>query len=89
VVDIRGTWRRVLAAAGLANRRPRVRLHDLRGHCATEMARRGVDVKTIADLLGHASITTTAKYVRAADSEKRTAMSALVREPDLRIADAG
>jgi integrase len=48
-------FRRVLQKAGL----PRIRFHDLRHTCATLMLARGVDAKTVSDLLGHATIAIT------------------------------
>jgi integrase len=38
---------------------PRIRFHDLRHTCATPMLSRGIDAKTVSDLLGHSTIAIT------------------------------
>jgi integrase/recombinase XerD len=48
------------------------RPHLLRSTFATELARRGVDIRTIQELLGHTNITTTSRYV-AVDPERKQA----------------
>ena len=49
-------------AAGLAD----VRLHDLRRSVATNLAAAGVNAYTLRDVLGHATLTMSNRYVRAA-----------------------
>lgn len=46
---------RILAAAGL----PPMRLHDLRHSTASILLEQGIPIRVVADLLGHASVTTT------------------------------
>jgi integrase len=54
-----------------------LRFHDLRHTAATRMAEAGVDPFTIAEILGHKNITTTARYSHATASAKRRAVAAL------------
>ncbi len=51
----RGPFERVLRRARL----PRIRFHDLRHTCATILLSRGVHVKLVQELLGHATISIT------------------------------
>lgn len=48
-------WERLRANAGM----PVVRLHDLRHFVATELLTAGIDVRTVANRLGHARTSTT------------------------------
>lgn len=52
----------------------RHRVHALRGTYATNLGRAGVDIATIASLLGHASIGTTSRYVETDEDTKRAAV---------------
>lgn len=57
---------------------PRIRMHDLRHAAATQMLEAGVSLKVVSDVLGHASIATTADiYVDIADAAKADAANAL------------
>jgi len=49
--------------------------HSLRHHFGTELAGRGVPLPTIKELMGHASIATTLRYVTVADEQKRDAIA--------------
>lgn len=53
------------------------RFHDLRHTAATRMAEAGVDIRTIAEFLGHATIQMTMRYAHATDDAKRRAAAAL------------
>jgi integrase len=64
-----------LKDAGVEN----FRFHDLRHTAGTRLAEAGADAFTIKDILGHASIQTSAIYVHATDDGKRRAVAALER----------
>lgn len=57
---VRGAMRRALARCGM----PSMTVHALRHTYATRLHRRGVGLKAIADLLGHKSLDTAARYAR-------------------------
>jgi len=46
-------------------------------HLATRLADAGVDVVKIKELMGHASIVTTMRYIHATDQEKRGTINVL------------
>ena len=56
-------WHRIRNEAGL----PGLRLHDLRHSWASTAAMNGVDMVTIAKLLGHALVETTERYAHLSD----------------------
>lgn len=62
-------FRLILSGAGLdapdARYGQKLRVHSLRHYYATKLVTGGVDVSTIRDLLGHASIQTTNRYFNA------------------------
>ena len=62
-------WDRIRAEAGL----PGLRLHDLRHSWASTAAMNGVDMVTIAKLLGHALVETTERYVHLSDRSAQDA----------------
>ncbi len=63
IVNIEYQWSRIRVEAGL----PGFRLHDLRHTWASIAAMNGVDMVTIARLLGHALVETTGRYTRRSD----------------------
>lgn len=69
---------RWMAQAGL-KRAPRdgVSGHALRHACATKMLRDGGNIRVVQRAMGHKSIQTTARYLRADDDEVRAAMTAV------------
>jgi len=59
----------------------KLRLHDLRHTCATNLARAGKDIKLIAQYLGHADVKTTARYIHYQDEDLKAAAETLDRSP--------
>ena len=55
----------------------KVNLHSLRHTYATHLLEEGVDIVTLKDLLGHATITTTMIYLHTAQLERKSAHSPL------------
>ena len=52
--------------------------HTFRHACATTMLINGANVKVVQDILGHANITTTMKYLHALDKDKKSAIHSLM-----------
>lgn len=51
--------------------------HKMRSSAATNMAKSGVDIQTIANILGHQSVITTQRYAAVLDEDKQKATQAL------------
>lgn len=51
--------------------------HKMRSSAATNMVRSGVDIQTIANILGHQSVTTTQRYAAVLEENKQNATNAL------------
>jgi len=56
---------------------PRCRFHDLRHSFATRLVLAGVDLATVKELMGHASISTTMRYAHPNPPHKRDAVARL------------
>lgn len=68
-----GAWgvvRKHATSAGLAER---VHPHVFRHSCATHMLDHGADIRTVQELLGHASLTTTQIYTKVSTDRLRSA----------------
>jgi integrase len=75
ILEPKKAFNSALKDAGIEN----FRFHDLRHTAGTRLAEAGADAFTIKDILGHASIQTSAIYVHATDEGKRRAVVALER----------
>jgi len=65
-------WLPALRAAKMA--KPRPRFHDLRHTCGTRLAAAGMPRYQIAEVLGHADESTTARYIHAGEDGHRLSM---------------
>lgn len=59
-----------------------LRFHDLRHTFATRLIRKGADIITVQDLLGHHAVTVTQRYTHSGADEKRRAVEALTQRPE-------
>ena len=57
-----GVWRRIRLHGDRAGLGETLTPHALRHSCATHMLDHGADIRTVQELLGHASISTTQVY---------------------------
>src|SRR5580704_11040170 len=71
--------KRTNAAVRRAKIAPKFRLYDLRHTYASRAVMAGVDLPTLAALLGHTSIQMTMRYVHPAEEHKREAASKIER----------
>jgi integrase len=74
VVDIQ---RAFAVAKKLSGIRPGLRLHDLRHTFASWLAIRGVPLRTIQELLGHADVRMTIRYAKLSPAHLRDAVSVI------------
>ncbi len=72
-------FRRLLGRAGLST--TGLTPHGLRHHFASELIRAGVDVATVAELLGHSNISVTSVYLHSDLTTKRAAINSLAVVP--------
>jgi site-specific recombinase XerD len=54
-----------------------IKVHDLRKSTATNLAKKGFDIRTIQNLVGHKNINTTMRYIAVLDEETKKATAAL------------
>ncbi len=66
-----GAWLVVKRHAELAGLADVVHPHVFRHSCATHMIEHGADIRTVQELLGHASLTTTQRYTRVTSERLR------------------
>ena len=69
------SFRRVILRAGLNPER--ITPHSLRHTFATHLIRNGVDVRTVQELLGHADLETTARYLHSDTRAKESAVETI------------
>jgi len=75
--DFKRSFGKACENAGIEN----LRFHDLRYSFATRLVRRGVDLVIIKELMGHASIVTTQRYLHSQADVKFQAVEALTLKP--------
>lgn len=68
--EIKKSFASLLKKAGIQG----VKFHDLRHCAASEWVAAGIDIHAVKELLGHASITTTERYLTSRSESKMTAM---------------
>ena len=71
--DVKKSFSPACREAGITN----FTFHDLRHTFGTRLADAGVDVVKIKELMGHASIVTTMRYIHATDQDKLGAIVVL------------
>jgi integrase/recombinase XerD len=71
-----GAWAIVRHYADRAGLQGRLSPHVLRHSCATHMVEHGADVRTVQELLGHASISTTQVYTKVSTERLRAVYDA-------------
>ncbi len=73
VDGVKSSWRRARVKADMEH----VNFHDLRHSCASIMLGLGVDLYTIAKILGHSNIQTTQRYAHLQVKQQREALNKL------------
>ena len=90
-VDIKKAWARALRVAAIRD----FRFHDLRHTFASRLVQRGVPIKAVQELLGHADMKMTMRYAHLAPHNLRDAVAVLSkkakrpRRVGTRLAQAG
>ena len=70
-------WNPARAKASLAD----LHWHDLRHTFASRLVMRGVDLRTVQELMGHKTITMTLRYSHLSPTHQRAAVQRLIQEP--------
>ena len=73
LTSVQRPFRQAVEAAGVEN----VRFHDTRQTFASHLVMNGVDIETVAELLGHASIVMTQRYAHLSPHHKTRAVKVL------------
>ena len=71
--NFKKAWNAAVRRAGI----PQIRFHDLRHTFGTRLALKGVDIKTIMELMGHKEISTTLRYMHSSQGHKKEAVDLL------------
>ncbi len=81
---------RAVRRAGISREQGRITWHDLRHTCSSHLAMRGVPLKVIQELMGHATIEMTMRYAHLAPEARQSAVQQLDRPvpPQLHAASA-
>ncbi len=77
-IDIRKGFMTALRKSGIIN----FRFHDLRHTFASQLVMRGVDLKTVQELLGHKSIEMTLRYAHLSPGHRQAAVETLCHNVD-------
>lgn len=73
LTTIKTAWKEILKNSQIDN----FRFHDLRHHFASQLVMAGVDLNTVRELLGHASLNMTLRYAHLAPEHKAQAVALL------------
>ena len=79
ITDVKKGFAGALKRAGITRH---VRFHDLRHTFASHLTMKGVDLRTVAKLLGHRDIKVTMRYAHLAPEHLQAAVDALVSPDD-------
>ena len=83
--DVKNSFHTALRKCGIIN----FKFHDLRHTFASQLVMRGVDLKTVQELLGHKSIEMTMRYSHLSPSHKKRAVNLLDRQSDTLMTPSG
>jgi integrase len=75
ITDIKKGWAAALRNAGIAH----IRFHDIRHTFGTRAVDGGAPLSAVKDVMGHADIRTTMRYIHATDEGKRKAVEAAAK----------